>query len=200
MITTNTGAKKLESSDNWREIFPNPGTGAAGAHNASVDAADRIQPEIAPIINGKQCALGASAGDFVLLRNSTITGKADGAYQAAKAIPANTDIDATYLGSEIGGGIANALNANLTSLFKKTTATTAANITSGYSVNDGAGLNDNLSGYTVVAISPNYIADDVVVTPFGINNGRVRYRLVNTGSNNYGVKTVSFNILAIRNT
>ncbi len=116
MITTNTGAKKLESSDNWREIFPNPGTGTAGAHNASVDAQDRIQAEVAPIINGKQCALGAASGDYVLLRNSTITGKSDGAYIATKAIPANTDIDSTYLGSPITGGMVNELNNKLTTI------------------------------------------------------------------------------------
>ena len=116
MITTNTGAKKLEASDNWREIFPNPTLSTAGAHNASVDAADRIQPEIAPIINGKQCALGAASGDYVLLRNSTITGKSDGAYIAAKAIPANTDIDSTYLGNAITGGISNSLNSKIASL------------------------------------------------------------------------------------
>ena len=114
MITTNTGAKKLESSDNWREIFPNSTLGTAGAHNASVDAADRIQPEIAPIINGKQCALGAAKDDYVLLRNSTITGKSDGAYIAAKAIPANTDIDSTYLGNAITGGISNSIKCHIT--------------------------------------------------------------------------------------
>ena len=116
MITTNTGAKKLESSDNWREIFPNPGTSAAGAHNASVDAHDRIQAEVAPIINGKRCSLGAASGEYVLLRNSTITGKTDGAYQATKAIPANTDLDSTYLGSPITGGLVNELNSNLINL------------------------------------------------------------------------------------
>ena len=119
MITTNTGAKKLESSDNWREIFPNPGTGTAGAHNATVDAQDRIQAEVAPIINGKRCSLGAASGDYVLLRNSTIAGKTDGAYQAAKAIPANTDLDSTYLGSAITGGIVNELNGNITKKIDK---------------------------------------------------------------------------------
>ena len=113
MITTSTGAKKLESSDNWREIFPNPGTSAAGAHNASVDAHDRIQAEVAPIINGKRCSLGAASGEYVLLRNSTITGKTDGAYQATKAIPANTDLDSTYLGSPITGGLVNELNSKI---------------------------------------------------------------------------------------
>ena len=117
MITTSTGAKKLESSDNWREIFPNPGTSAAGAHNASVDAQDRIQAEVAPIINGKRCSLGAASGEYVLLRNSTITGKSDGAYQAAKAIPANTDLDSTYLGSPITGGMVNELNGKIANLW-----------------------------------------------------------------------------------
>ena len=120
MITTNTGSKKLESSDNWREIFPNSDLGTAGAHNASVDAADRIQAEVAPIINGKQCSVGAASGDYVLLRNSTITGKTDGAYVATKAIPANTDIDATYIsGNPITGGISNELNSNITTLNNK---------------------------------------------------------------------------------
>ena len=126
MITTNTGAKKLESSDNWREIFPNSTLGTAGAHNASVDAADRIQPEIAPIINGKQCALGAAKDDYVLLRNSTITGKSDGAYIAAKAIPANTDIDSTYLGNAITGGISNSINSNIASLMQHTIGTSVS--------------------------------------------------------------------------
>lgn len=133
MITTSTGAKKLESSDNWREIFPNPGTSAAGAHNASVDAHDRIQAEVAPIINGKRCSLGAASGDYVLLRNSTITGKTDGAYVAAKAIPANTDLDSTYLGSAITGGIVNELNNKITSLsiYDQTTASAPSTVTTG---------------------------------------------------------------------
>ena len=127
MITTSTGAKKLESSDNWREIFPNPGTSAAGAHNASVDAQDRIQAEVAPIINGKQCAVGAAEGEYVLLRNSTITGKTDGAYKAAKAIPANTNIDSTYLGSPITGGISNDINSKIAELSESKTGLVGIN-------------------------------------------------------------------------
>ena len=36
------------------------------------------------------------------------------AYKAMKAIPANTDLDSTYLGSPITGGMVNELNSNLT--------------------------------------------------------------------------------------
>ena len=103
MITTSTGAKKIEGTDNWREIFD--------AHNDSVDAQDKLAPDMAPIVNGNKCVAGASAGDYVLVRNSSITGITDGAYIAAQAIPANTAIDSTYL-TAISGGALNSLNSN----------------------------------------------------------------------------------------
>lgn len=105
MITTSTGAKKIENTDNWREIFD--------AHNDSVDAEDKLAQDTAPIVNGNKSTTGASAGEYVLVRNSSITGITDGAYKAAQAIPANTAIDSTYL-TAITGGIANDLNSNLT--------------------------------------------------------------------------------------
>ena len=104
MITTSTGAKKIENTDNWREIFD--------AHNDSVDAEDKLAQDTAPIVNGNKSTTGASAGEYVLVRNSSITGITDGAYKAAKAIPANTAIDSTYL-TAITGGIANDLNSKI---------------------------------------------------------------------------------------
>jgi hypothetical protein len=101
MITTNTGAKKIEGTDNWREIFD--------AHNDSVDAHDTAAQSLAPIVKGKQCAVSVASGKYVLLMGSTITGKADGAYKATKAIPANTDIDGTYL-TAATDGFANSLS------------------------------------------------------------------------------------------
>lgn len=105
MITTSTGAKKIENTDNWREIFD--------AHNDSVDAEDKLAQDTAPIVNGNKSTTGASAGEYVLVRNSSITGITDGAYKAAQAIPANTAIDSTYL-TAITGGIANDLNSKFT--------------------------------------------------------------------------------------
>ena len=104
MITTATGAKKIENTDNWRQIFD--------AHNDSVDAEDKLAQDMAPIVNGNKSTTGAAAGEYVLVRNSSITGITDGAYRAAQAIPANTVIDSTYL-TAITGGIANDLNSNL---------------------------------------------------------------------------------------
>ena len=105
MITTDTGAKKIENSDNWRLIFD--------AHNDSVDAEDKIVPEMAPIVNGNKSTVGAAIGEYVLVRNSSITGITDGAYTAAKAIPANTTIDSTYLTAVGTGGALNSLNSKM---------------------------------------------------------------------------------------
>ena len=67
--------------------------------------------EIGIVVNGNitNHVGGASIGQYVILKNSTITGKADGLYTAAKVIPANTAIDGTYLsgdsqGNPISGG------------------------------------------------------------------------------------------------
>lgn len=78
-----------------------------------------LRDDIAPVIKGNRCAVGASSGDYVLLRNSTINGKPDGAYQAAQAIPADTPIDETYLGNELSGGIANSLNGKLSNKIQR---------------------------------------------------------------------------------
>ena len=70
-------------------------------------------------INGN--VSGASIGQYVLLKNSTITGCTDGAYKAAKAIPYNTAIDSTYL-TAVNGGLVNALNSKIPKIisFNKT--------------------------------------------------------------------------------
>lgn len=112
MAKLDSGAMTIGNNDNWREIFDD--------QNATAQAANQATADLAPIINGKRCALSVASGGFVLLRNSTITGKADGAYTAAKAIPANTDLDGSYL-TAISGGVANALNGkivNLDSVFR----------------------------------------------------------------------------------
>lgn len=74
-----------------------------------------VENSIAFIINGKrlQGSTAVSAGQYVLLLNSTISGKTDGLYKAAATIPINTDIDGTYLTAVSGGGL-NVLNDALT--------------------------------------------------------------------------------------
>lgn len=66
---------------------------------------ETVENGLAIIIEGNSCASGASQGQYVYLKDSTITGYADGLYTAAQAIPANTTIDGTYLTAVSGGGL-----------------------------------------------------------------------------------------------
>ena len=68
---------------------------ALGVHDDSIGV----------VCNGAQCAVAVSSGKFVILRNSTIEDRDDGLYTAAKAIPANEDIDKTYLTAVSDGGL-----------------------------------------------------------------------------------------------
>lgn len=106
MITTNTGAKKIEGTDNWRQIFD--------AHNDSVDAHDKISDAMTYVVNGNKSIESVSipVGHYFRLANSSIAGRSDGLYTAKIAIPVDTVIDATYFNeaAPITGGIAEALN------------------------------------------------------------------------------------------
>lgn len=110
MITTNTGAKKIEGTDNWREIFD--------AHNDSVDAHDKVSEAMTYVVNGNKSIENAAipVGSYVRLANSTIVGRSDGIYTVKTAIPVNTVIDSSYFNENapIPGGVANALNSKIT--------------------------------------------------------------------------------------
>ena len=56
------------------------------------------------VIKGNSTPVGAAIGQYVIVKNSTISGITDGLYTAAQAIPANTAIDSTYLSSVDNGG------------------------------------------------------------------------------------------------
>ena len=74
-----------------------------------------LQKAIGIVVDGNKAATAVTLGQFVILKNTTISGKADGLYTAAKAIPANTAIDGTYLTSVSGGGL-NSLKAMVADL------------------------------------------------------------------------------------
>lgn len=76
-----------------------------------------LQNGLAIVVEGNKTsyASGAAIGDYVLVRNSTITGVPDGAYTAAKAIPYNTEVDITYF-TACSKGIANSLSEQIANL------------------------------------------------------------------------------------
>ena len=87
--------------------------------NAATQIA-KLENEIGVVVTGNKTASGvtASVGQYVILKNSSITGKTDGLYTAAKAIPANTAIDSTYLAAVTGGGL-NSLDSAINSVEAK---------------------------------------------------------------------------------
>jgi hypothetical protein len=80
----------------------------------------KLQNELGIVCNGNKCTVSATTGQYIILKNSTISGCADGLYTATQAIPANTAITSAYLSAVSNGGL-NALNDRITTFIKKLT-------------------------------------------------------------------------------
>ena len=70
-----------------------------------------LENGLAIVVDGNKTAYasGAAIGDYVFVKNSTITDITDGLYKAAKAIPYNTTVDKTYFtacSKGLGGEVA----------------------------------------------------------------------------------------------
>lgn len=84
-------------------------TNLSGEINRAKNAEQNIMESVAILVSGDSSSTGASVGQYVYVKGSTITGITDGLYKASQAIPANTSIDSTYLTAVSGGGL-NSLN------------------------------------------------------------------------------------------
>lgn len=73
--------------------------------DAGIGLTGTLANALAVVLDGNKAAASASVGQYVLVKNSTITSVSDGLYTAAQAIPANTAIDATYLTAVSKGGL-----------------------------------------------------------------------------------------------
>lgn len=97
--TTNLGLVKPAYSD----------TADVQVLNENADKIDaelwKTYNDLGIVVNGNKAALSAAVGQFIILKNSTISGRSDGLYTATKAIPANTVIDSTYLTAVYRGGL-----------------------------------------------------------------------------------------------
>lgn len=107
MITTKTGAKKLEANDNWAKIVPNA-QGQDSAHNDSVEAHDSAIESLCQTISGttNNCGHTINAGEFFIANG--------GKYKATATIPVN----GAWSGSAQAvsdNDLINALNNSLTS-------------------------------------------------------------------------------------
>ena len=167
MITTNTGAKKIEGTDNWRQIFDD--------HNDSVDAHDKTQSDLDYIINGNSSTVSIAAGKFVSVRGSTITGVTDGIYTAAKAIPASTTLDSSYF-TAVSGGALNAISDQIVTI-QNNKLDTRIDISSYISTyytcpSDGYVYINNASGNTGVVFLYGSDGNTTNVVALGLVTGR----------------------------
>ena len=73
---------------------------------AAQDAIDAAQDaEIGIVITGKRPSMAVTAGQFVIVRGSTISGITDGLYTANTALSPSTDVTAANLTAVSGGGL-----------------------------------------------------------------------------------------------
>ena len=90
------------------ELIVNPG-GVKYLQNQ----VSNVASDVAYVIDGNKSSTAVASGKYVVLINSTISDRANGAYKAAKAIPANTVLDSSYL-TAVSGGITNELSNKIT--------------------------------------------------------------------------------------
>lgn len=180
MITTNTGAKKLESSDNWREIFPD-NQGAQGAHNASVGAHDAAICQTCQTINGTTNNSGhtINSGEYFIANG--------GKYKATASIP-NGEPWASSAEAVTDNDLIGALNNNLTNYMKIVskslggTGTVAANTSKSFYDVDVS--SDIPSGYKLFDCLPGYPGDKqfIFVSTGVTTSTTINAEIYNTGA------------------
>ena len=93
-----------------------------------------LHDDIGIVIDGKRPSMAVTSGQYVIVRNSTISGITDGLYKANAALSTSTDVTAANLTAVTGGGL-NALNDNFsvkTFNVTKADAVTTSGIGYGY--------------------------------------------------------------------
>lgn len=108
------------------------------------------------VIKGNSTPVGVdTVGQYVIVKNSTISDRPDGLYTAAKIIPANTAIDSTYLTAVSEGGL-NALEGTVKKLVNVTINTlkicTSLTINAGAIVYDQQYSVPSVAGYRPIGI------------------------------------------------
>lgn len=95
-----------------------------------VDDTNVKSPEIAIVITGARPSIAVTAGQYVIVRNSTISGITDGLYTANSALSPSTDVTAANLTAVSDGGL-NSLSMRIDDAFINITASVTGTATAG---------------------------------------------------------------------
>lgn len=117
--------------------------------DAGIGLTGTLANALAIVVDGNKSAVSATVGQYVIVKNSTIASVTDGLYTAAKAIPANTAVDATYFTAVTKGGLNAIAGLHYDTLYQADTE-----------VQGGATLtlSADVSAYRALAIVVNYSA------------------------------------------
>lgn len=99
----------------------------AAAQDA-IDAGFAKTNEVGIVINGKRPSMAVTAGQYVIVRNSTISGIADGLYTANAALSPSTDVTAANLTAVSGGGLNDVLGIAKSNVMLPLSANTTATL------------------------------------------------------------------------
>ena len=143
--------------------YSNGSTGKAISDlNGSVSdlsgAINSVEKYMAFIINGNKSTTAIPLAQYAIVKNSTITNITDGLYIAAKAIPANTAIDSTYLTAVNSGGFNSIRSAAYGEATRDPTNTTAGAVA--YFIQNGIVY---MQGYVNVT-NRTFANADIIVT------------------------------------
>lgn len=117
--------------------------------DAGIGLTGTLANALAIVVDGNKSAVSATVGQYVIVKNSTITSVSDGLYTAAKAIPAGTAIDATYLKAVSKGGLNAVAGRHYDTLYQ-----TDTEVQSGATLT----LSSDVSAYRALVIVVNYSA------------------------------------------
>lgn len=114
--------------------------------------------ELDIVVNGDSATVNITAGDFVTVRNSTITGITDGMYKAVNNISANTALSSSDL-TAVTSGALNSLNSNITALdYKLIRVSATANWSNGtrnyFGYQHLTWIDPIPTGYSVISFFP----------------------------------------------
>jgi hypothetical protein len=129
-------------------------------------AIENLQSEIGKVVDGNSCSgFTLNKGDYVIVKNSTITGITDGlyTYSSSTSKSAGNAVSAGEL-TAVSGGIANELNSKFTSLIVSTNGTC------------------NSSGEATLSYPTGYTKDNcIIVSVKAYNSGHAAHIYQNQG-------------------
>ena len=153
-----------------------PATYRTAAAQDAIDADMAKADEVGIVITGKRPSMAVTAGQYVIVRGSTISGIADGLYTANAVLSPSTDVTAANLAAVSGGGL-NSLSSLLNKAFKNINATETGSTTAG--TNGWTYVPVTIpDGYRMIAVnSLNFSGTDanyIVLRGFVIENSNSR--------------------------